>query len=218
MLPARSLPAGAGLFLVTILMGCASAGPDLNGPDGPTLIAAYSGDWVLVPEESEDLNRKVFNSIEDAVSGRGGGGRPGGGGGSGRRGGTDDRGGMRGGMDPEEMRRSMEVIGGMAEVPGELFLILRPEAVTLIEGAGNALVLTFGVTGEEIQRGGVTLLTTAKWAEKGIEIRRELRQGGAVIDQISLNENGDIVLEREIDLLGQRVAGTLVYQRKSDEG
>ena len=218
MLPARSLPAGAGLFLVTILMGCASVGPDLNGPDGPTLMAAYSGDWVLVPEESEDLNRKVFNSIEDAVSGRGGGGRPGGGGGSGRRGGMDDGGGMRGGMDPEEMRRSMEVIRGTAEVPGELFLNLRPEAVTLIEEAGNALVLTFGVTGEEIQRGGVTLLTTVKWAEKGIEIRRELRQGGAVWDQISLNENGNLVLEREIDLLGQRVTGTLVYQRKSDEG
>lgn len=184
-------------------------------------MAAYSGDWTIVPEESEDLNRKMFNSIEDAASGRGGGGRPGGGGGmsgGGRRGGGGmaGGGGMRGGsrtMDPEEMRRSMEVIRGIAQVPEVLFLNLEPETVTLSAGNSEALIMTLGSERAEVDRGGVTLLATAKWTARGIEITRELRRGGSVKDKISLDEEGNLVLEREIDLMTRSVEGTLVYRR-----
>ncbi len=50
---------GAPLFGISILLGCAGAGPDLNGPDGPNLMAAYSGDWVLDRDESDDLDQKM---------------------------------------------------------------------------------------------------------------------------------------------------------------
>ncbi len=208
------LPVGTALFLSTFLVACASVGPDLNGPEGPSLMAAYSGIWTLVPEESEDLNRKLFNSVEDAAAGRGGGGT------SGRRGGMSGGmaggGGRRGGggqMDPEEMRRSMEVIRRMAEVPRRLILDLEPEAVTLTEGGSGALVLPLGAGREDILQDGVTLFGSAKWTEKGIEISRELRQGGGVRDKISINEAGDLILVREIDLMGRGVDGTLVYRR-----
>jgi len=42
--------------------------------------------------------------------------------------------------------------------------------------------------------------------------------GGGVKDKISVNEEGNLVFKREIDLMGRTVKGTLVYQRKSDEG
>jgi hypothetical protein len=223
----RSLPAGAVLFLFAVLMGCATAGPDLNGPDGPNIMAAYSGDWVLVPSESVDLNTKMTDSMRGPAGGPGGGGmaggRGGGGGGGGGRGGASGGGSMRGGMpgsgmDPEEMRQSMEVIRGLAQVPGEIHLNLRPEVVTFTQDAANVLILTLGASKESVLQAGTTLLGTAKWTKDGIEINREMEMGGGVKDEISLNEEGNLVLKREIDLMGRTVKGTMVFQRKSNGG
>ena len=62
--------------------GCASGGPDLNGPEGPGLLAAYTGDWILIPAESEDLNAKMRDAERRPAGGGGmAGGRPGGAGG-----------------------------------------------------------------------------------------------------------------------------------------
>jgi hypothetical protein len=213
------------LFLFTILIGCAGAGPDLNGLDGPGYMAAFSGDWVLVPSESEDLNGKMRDSMRDPTGRAGGGGmtggRPGGGGmtgDGGMRGGMSGggrRGGMPGsGMDPEEMRRSMEAIRGMARAPREVSLTLRPETVTFTQNATTVLVLTLGAGREKVLQGETTFFATAKWTKNGIEINREVEMGGGVRDEVSVNEDGNLVLKREIDLLGRNVKGTLVYHRK----
>jgi hypothetical protein len=37
-------------------------GPDLLGPRGPNLMAAYSGDWVLLRLESDDLAGKILET------------------------------------------------------------------------------------------------------------------------------------------------------------
>ena len=223
----RSIPSGAALLSLTILIGCSSGGVDLNGPEGTDIMAAYSGDWVFVPSESEDLNAKMMNTMRGAAGGAGGGmtgGRSGGGrGGGGMQGGMPGGGGGRGGMpgggmDPEEMRRTMEALRGLARVPGEVSLSLLPETITFTADAANVLILTLGAGKEEVLQGGVILLGTAKWTKDGIEINREMEMGGGVKDKIGLNEEGDLVLKREIDLMNRTVKGTLVYQRKSDNG
>ena len=126
---------------------------------------------------------------------------------------------MRGGMpgttmDPEERRLAMEAIRQLARVPGELVLALHPETVTLTQDAANVLLLTLGAGKEEILQGGVTLLGAAKWTKNGIEVDREMKMGGGVKDSFSLDDSGNLVLRREIDLMGQTVKGTLLYQRK----
>jgi hypothetical protein len=121
-------------------------------------------------------------------------------------------------MDPEEMRRSMEAIRGMAMVPGEVSLTLRPERVTFTQDATTVLVLTLGAEKEKTFQGGATFFATAKWTKSGLDINREMEMGGGVKDKVSVNEDGNLVLKREIDLMGRNVKGTLVYQRKSEEG
>jgi hypothetical protein len=223
MLTVRLYPAGAALLSLAALQGCASAGPDLSGPEGPGIMAAYSGDWVLVPSESEDLNGKLRDSMRETASGmpggRGGGGgmsggRPGGGGG-GMPPGGGTRGGMPGGgRDPEEMRQAVEVIRGMAQVPGEFSLTLKPETVSFTQDAGNGFLLSLGAESERILQGGATILGKAKWTKDGVEIQRGLELGPGIKDKISLNDEGKLILKREIELMGGAVKGTLVYQRK----
>ncbi len=126
---------------------------------------------------------------------------------------------MAGGdMDPEEMRRSMEAIRNMASVPGEVSLTLRPETVTFTQNDAAALVLTLGAGKEEIRQGGVMFEASAKWTKSGLKIDREMEIGGGVEDKVSVNEEGNLVFNREINLMGRTVKGILVYQRKSDEG
>ncbi|MFC1791350.1 hypothetical protein ACFL0I_02650, partial [Gemmatimonadota bacterium] len=50
---------GAALLSGATASCAAGPGPDLNGPQGPSLMAAYSGDWVLVRTESDDLAEKI---------------------------------------------------------------------------------------------------------------------------------------------------------------
>ncbi len=66
----RWMPVAGMLMSSAVVSGCAGSGPDLRGPEGPGLMAAYSGDWILLPTESDDLNAKV----RDAMRGPGAGG------------------------------------------------------------------------------------------------------------------------------------------------
>jgi hypothetical protein len=118
-------------------------------------------------------------------------------------------------MDPEEMMRVMETIRSMAQAPAELSLILRPGSVTLNEASSNVLILGFGAEREEVSQGDVQLYASARWLKRGIEIRRDLERTGGVKDEFSLDEDGNLVLKREIDLMAGRVDGELVYRRKS---
>lgn len=228
----RWIMAAVALCSVHGLSGCASAGPDLQGPDGPRLMSAYSGDWVLDPGQSDDLNRKLQEGMRGPGSGPGGGmtggrpgggmtgGRPGGGGmvpggsGGGRPGGGV-RGGMPGGnMDPEEMRRSMEAIRSLSRAPTEVSLVLKPESVTITQEAADVLVLTLGAEKERFIQGGATLMGEAKWTKKGIEISRTLDAGPGIQDKFHIDDQGNLILEREIDLMGRSVKGTLLYRKR----
>ena len=117
-------------------------------------------------------------------------------------------------MDPEERQQAMEAIRQLARVPGDLVLALQPETVTLTQDVANVLLLTLGAEKERVLQGGAVLMGTAKWTKNGIEVNRETEAGGGVKDSFSLDEAGNLVVRREIDLMGRTVKGTLLYQRK----
>jgi hypothetical protein len=117
-------------------------------------------------------------------------------------------------MDPELRRAAMEAIQVLARAPNELSLALRPETVGITPGTGAALLLTLGAEEEKVVLGGATVLGTAKWTKSGIEIKREIELGGGVEDELSLNEQGNLVLKREVHLMGGGVEGILVYRRR----
>ena len=87
--------------------------------------------------------------------------------------------------------------------------------MTFTQDATTVLVLTLGAGRENILQGETTFFATAKWTKNGIEINREVEMGGGVKDEVSVNEDGNLILKQEIDLMGRNVKGTLVYQRKS---
>jgi len=202
------------------LAGCGvGPGPDLAGPRGPELMRAYSGDWVLLRMESDDLDAKY----REAMVGRPGpqagmrpGGRSGGmapgGGGFPRGGGGMTPGGV--GVDPGEMRRVFEATGRIAHTPTEIGLDLRPEGASFRpEGSGS---MTLPLAGEEeIRDGGFTYFAAARWTDEGLIVERKVDGGGKVKDRLQVNDEGRLVVKREIDALrGGTVKGTLVYARK----
>ena len=210
-----SIPLASGL-----LAGCAGSGPDLRGPEGPNIMAAYSGDWVLDPAESDNLDGQMREAMRRAGSGgpgglmgsggsgsRGGGGRPGGGGGmAGGRGG--------GGMDPEAGRSAMEAIRELSQVPEEFSLALRPETVGLTPSTGAAFLMSLGAEKEKTFLSGATVMETARWTKNGIEIKREIELGGGVEDRLALDDQGNLILKREVQFRGGAAKGILVYRRK----
>jgi hypothetical protein len=124
MLPQRFLPSALALAGLAGLSSCGvGPGPDLSGPQGPSFIAAYSGDWVLLRVESDDMDAKLREAMAGAprerpaggggmTGGRGGRRPPGGGMTGGRGGGMPGAGSAAGGArDPEEMRRVMAAEG-----------------------------------------------------------------------------------------------------------
>ena len=118
-------------------------------------------------------------------------------------------------MDPEEMRRQIEVIRSMARAPAELSLILRPGSVTFSEAASTVLVLTFGAESEELPLGDSSLFASARWLKRGIEIKRAVERAGGVKDEFSLDEQGRLVLDRTVDLMAGNAEARLVFRRKS---
>ena len=80
---------------------------------------------------------------------------------------------------------------------------------------GSPIILTLGAEKEEVLQGPTTLLGTARWKKDGLEIKRELEMGGGVKDMIGVDDAGNLIVKREIDLMGRTVKGTLVYRRKT---
>lgn len=120
-------------------------------------------------------------------------------------------------MDPEEMRRVMEATRYIAVTPRELTLRLGPESASF--GLPGDSVVALPLNGEEeaVVVGEVEYYAMARWTEEGLEIRRKVNRGGGVEDQIHVDQEGRLVVEREIDALrGGKVKGTLRYQRKED--
>jgi hypothetical protein len=119
-------------------------------------------------------------------------------------------------MDPEAMRASMEALRQMSAVPEEISLFLQVETVTFATDAANILVLTLDAAKEEVLQGNATVLGTAKWKKEGLEIKRETEMGGSVKDLISVDDDGKLIVQREVDLMGRNVDGTLVFRRKTE--
>ena len=117
-------------------------------------------------------------------------------------------------MDPELRRVAMESLRELAQAPGEFSLTLRPETVALTPQDGTPLLLTIGADEDKVILAGASVMGTARWTKNGIEIKREIELGGGVEDQIRLDEEGNLILRREVHLLGGGVEGTLLYRRK----
>ena len=74
--------------------------------------------------------------------------------------------------------------------------------------------MTLGADKEKAFLSGATVMETAKWTKSGIEIKREIELGGGVEDQLTLDDQGNLVLKREIQFRGGAAKGILVYRRK----
>lgn len=223
------------LVLFLALYGCgAGPGPNLSGPEGTPYLTAYSGTWVLLRLDSDDLDARFREAMAGrpgasaggmpgagASGSRGGGmtgGRPGGGMTGGRPGGGRVPGGMpgtAGGMDAEEMRRVMQATTVIARTPTEMSLELRPESITLIRGDLPPVRLGLGEEEIAVNQDGAEFFAKAEWTSEGLIIQRKVDRGGAVKDKMTLDEDGRLIVEREIDALrGGKVEGTLVYRKK----
>lgn len=119
------------------------------------------------------------------------------------------------GVDPEQMRATVEAMRQLAQVPAEISLALQPETVALTEDARAVLILTLGAEKDKMVQGGTLLIGSAKWTKKGIEVKRETEMGPGIKDEITLDESGRLLVKRDVNLMGRSVNGTLVYQRKS---
>ncbi len=213
------------LALALALAACASGpGPDLHGPGGASLMAAYSGNWVLLRTESDDLAAKM----RGPAGGRGGlqpgggmlGGRRGGGVTGGRPGVGGMGGGFPGGGDPEEMRQAMQSMQVLSQAPEEMQLLLHADSVTIAEEEPRTIMVSLGLGAEEeeIHQAQATFFARAQWTDKGLEINRKVDGGGGVKDKMSLDSNGRLIVKREIQnpIFG-KVEGTLIY-RKQEPG
>ncbi len=123
-------------------------------------------------------------------------------------------GGMPGGMDPEAMRRAMTTIQALAQTPDEISLTLGPGSVSLVQSDSVPLTLVLGAEETEVRQRALVFFAAAAWTKKGLEIERRTDTGTGVKDRISVDENGHLVVKREIEL-PQRgaVKGTLVYRK-----
>jgi hypothetical protein len=216
---------------LTLLVGAVSAlaacgtgpGPDLSGPDGAAYLSAYSGDWILLRLDSDDLAgklREMGQTRPGATGNMPGSGR--GGGMTGRRppggmttGGGRMPGGAGGMRDPEEMRRVMEATRALSRTPTSFSLTLRPASVTLLEEGGEPLRLELGADETGAWLGKVEFFAKAEWTADGLVIQRMVDGGGGVKDEMWVDDEGRLVVEREIDTGRLKVEGVLRF-RKSE--
>jgi hypothetical protein len=123
--------------------------------------------------------------------------------------------------DPEEMRRIMRGTQLISRTQTEFSLTLRPETARFEPTNASPLVLPLsgeeqGIEEAQPQTGEVVeYFAAAKWTEDGLEVEQKVDGGGRVEDKIRVDEEGRLVVEREIDTGRQgKVKGTLVYRRK----
>jgi hypothetical protein len=213
MISPRSLITASGILF---LLGCGGgAGIDLTTPEGQTLQAAYSGSWELLRLESENLAEKMRGAM--AAPGGTQGGMTGGRGGmwGGGRGGS--RSGMRGGMpsqmDPEQIMAAREGVQALSQTPERMALSLRPDRVTLSPEDQVTLPLVLGGEEERFYQANTEFSARAKWTSDGLLIERELADGFAVNDEISVDEEGRLVVVREVHLMARSVDARLVYRK-----
>jgi hypothetical protein len=119
-----------------------------------------------------------------------------------------------GGLNPEEMQRIMRATALIARTPTEMTLSLRPESVTLTQGDWAPLRMALGADEISVTQDGSEYFGKAEWTDEGLIIQRKVDMGGGVRDKMKVDDQGHLVVEREIDAMrGGKVKGTLVYRR-----
>ncbi len=203
---------------IIVFAGCAGGpGPDLSGPEGPRIMDAYSGEWTLLRLDSDNLSQELRGAMATPGSGAMGmpGQRPGGrrpGGMTGGRGGM--RGGAPGGMDPEAMQAAMATVRALSSTPESMSLTLRPTRVTLAPLDQAVLTMELGAEEAVFTQGDLEFFARARWMKTGLVVEKEVDEGFAVADKIFLDDEGRLLVERTIHLMGRAVEGTLVYRRE----
>jgi hypothetical protein len=126
-----------------------------------------------------------------------------------------------GARDPEEMRRILRATQLISRTPTEFSLALRPEDASYQPTDHSPLVLPLSGEERNIQelqpQTGEVLeyFAAARWTDEGLEVEQKVNGGGRVKDRIRQDDEGRLVVEREIDTGRQgKVEGTLVYRRK----
>ncbi len=118
-------------------------------------------------------------------------------------------------MDPESMMLVMRTTQAMARTPTDLNLTLRPSSVGVVFADSTKLALPLSREETKFIQGGVDVIATAKWTKTGLEIERKVDGGGGVKDTFYVDEDGRLLLKREIEpLRGGKVEGILIYARK----
>jgi hypothetical protein len=210
---------GLSLLLASIALtyGCGGgAGVDLSGPEGPGVMAAYSGDWELVPDESQSLEERMREGMSGGMPRGGmrpsGGGRRGGAGG-GARDGAGGMGGQR--MDPEEMQRMREQMWSLAAPARELGLSLTETSTTLLADGSPPLVLTLGADPSVAMSGAGEIRATARWTSRGLEVSRAIPNGPEIEDRYTIDDEGLLIVRREIEMMQGRTGFDLrlVYRK-----
>ena len=109
----------------------------------------------------------------------------------------------------------MQATQELARTPTEIDLTLSPDHAVLIVGDSSKTALPLSREEKKSIRGGVDVFSQARWTEEGLEIERKVDGGGGVKDTFYVDEDGRLLLKREIEFLrGGKVEGVLVYARK----
>jgi hypothetical protein len=214
------------LALATALSGCGtSPGPDLSGPNGASYTNAFSGDWVLLRLDSDDMEGMMRERMGTGPADRGGatGSMPGAAGRGGGASGGRPPGGMTGGRagvlgqgmqgQAEELERVRRGVQLLSRTQGEFTLTLRPESVTLVQGEDPPIVMALGKAEVQVLQREVEFFAGAKWTSDGLVIERVVDGGAGVKDKIHVDEEGHLIVEREIDTGRRRIEGVLKYRR-----
>jgi hypothetical protein len=203
----------SGIIAVAVAVACSSS-QQFNqvAPEEVDL----SGTWILNPEESDDPSGQMDQMGGGAGGGgmRGGGGggmRPSGGMGGGMRGG---RGGMGGGMDPEKMRQTTEMVRQAAQCIG---LQQGDSTVTLMFDQQRSLVLH--IDGRELEQelpAGTKMEIRAGWKGRYFVVEREIDGGGKITEEYTISSGtGQLYVITRLEL-NDRMPQPLEFRRVYD--
>ena len=126
---------------------------------------------------------------------------------------------MGGTVDPEEMRRAMQETRRIARTSRRVRLVLNPTGATLAQDSVPPLTLALEAEPTSVFDGQGEIRASAKWTSSGLEIQREIPNGGEISDTYTLDEEGQLVLRREVRMMrGQNEIRVRTVYRKDDSG
>jgi hypothetical protein len=107
----------------------------------------------------------------------------------------------------------MDALRSLATVPRDITLTLQPDRFILVEPGSSVTSVALDAEKEDLIQAGLKVLGSAKWKKEGVELTREFEPAGSLKDTFSLKEDGALALQREVNLRGRSVKGTLIFRR-----